>query len=67
MKKIETDLEYQNAIERYEQIKYAKPGTKKHKEKIELVAAIAEHENNEWNLPEPERDENGNLVRDKNW
>jgi HTH-type transcriptional regulator/antitoxin HigA len=49
---IETEKEYNSAVERYEEIKYASQGTEGHKEKLLLVHLIENYENNLWDLPE---------------
>ncbi|OCX54620.1 XRE family transcriptional regulator [Mucilaginibacter sp. PPCGB 2223] len=48
---IETEQEYDDALARYEVIKYATAG-EEHKEKLLLVHLIAEYENKLWDLPE---------------
>jgi HTH-type transcriptional regulator/antitoxin HigA len=48
---IETEQEYENAIARYEQIKYESAGYEK-KEKLLLVHLIQNYENSKWDLPE---------------
>jgi len=48
---IETEQEYNKAIERYEQIKDTTTGAE-HKEKLLLVHLIENYENTLWNLPE---------------
>jgi HTH-type transcriptional regulator/antitoxin HigA len=49
---IENEQEYNIAIARYEEVKYAAKGTNEHKEKMLLVHIIAEYENSIWDLPE---------------
>ena len=49
---IENEQEYNTAIARYEEVKYAAKGTNEHKEKMLLVHIIAEYENSIWDLPE---------------
>jgi HTH-type transcriptional regulator/antitoxin HigA len=49
---IETEQGYQEAIARYEEIKYALKGTDEHKEKLLLVHLISEYEKLLWDLPE---------------
>ena len=49
---IEKEQEYNTAIARYEEVKYAPKGTNEHKEKMLLVHIIAEYENSTWDLPE---------------
>lgn len=48
---IETEQEYDNAVARYEAIKYATTGEDK-KEKLLLVHLIADYENKVWDLPD---------------
>jgi len=48
---IETEQEYNKAIERYEQVKYATAGAE-HKEKLLLVHLIENYENTLWDLPD---------------
>lgn len=48
---IETEHEYNDAVARYEEIKYATAG-KEHQEKLLLVHLIENYENNLWDLPE---------------
>ncbi|WP_214073055.1 XRE family transcriptional regulator [Mucilaginibacter sp. dw_454] len=48
---IETEQEYNKAIERYEQIKQVTAGDD-HKEKLLLVHLIENYENSLWDLPE---------------
>lgn len=48
---IETEQEYNQAVERYEKIKNATAGAE-HKEKLLLVHLIETYENNLWDLPE---------------
>ena len=48
---IETEQEYDKAVERYEQIKQATTGAD-HKEKLLLVHLIENYENSLWDLPE---------------
>ncbi len=48
---IETKQEYNDAVARYEKIKYATAG-KEHQEKLLLVHLIENYENNLWDLPE---------------
>lgn len=47
---IETEQEYNKAVERYEQIKHATGD--EHKEKLLLVHLIENYENTLWDLPE---------------
>ncbi len=48
---IETEPEYNDAVARYEVIKYATAG-EEHQEKLLLVHLIESYENNLWDLPE---------------
>jgi HTH-type transcriptional regulator/antitoxin HigA len=48
---IETEQEYDKAIERYEQIKHTTAGAE-HKEKLLLVHLIENYENTLWDLPD---------------
>ena len=48
---IETEQEYDNAVARYEAIKYATTGEDQ-KEKLLLVHLIADYENRAWDLPD---------------
>jgi len=49
---IETEQEYKDAVAKYEEIKYALPGTEAHKEKLLLVHLIENYENSLWDLPQ---------------
>jgi len=49
---IENESEYQNAMERYQQVKTAKKGIVEHKEKMLLAKLISEYENKTSVLPE---------------
>ena len=49
---IETEKEFNVAVARYEEIKYASQGTEDHKEKLLLVHLIENYENSLWDLPE---------------
>ncbi|GAA4315723.1 transcriptional regulator [Compostibacter hankyongensis] len=49
---IETEREYRKAMQRYEEVKYAKKGTKDHKEKLLLAKLISEYEEKKWEVPE---------------
>jgi len=49
---IETEQEYNDAVAKYEEIKYASPGTEAHKEKLLLVHLIENYESNLWDLPQ---------------
>lgn len=48
---LETELDYNNAIDRYESIKKAPKGTAEHAEKRLLVHLIGLFEDNQWDLP----------------
>lgn len=49
---VESDEDYKNAINRYEEIKYASIGTNEHKEKMLLVHLIATYEKANSSLPD---------------
>lgn len=49
---IETEQEYDKALNRYEDIKHAEKGSEEHKEKLLLVYLISEYENKLWDLPD---------------
>ena len=49
---IENTHEYNDAVARYEQVKFAVKGTNEHKEKMLLVHIIAEYEKSIIDLPE---------------
>jgi HTH-type transcriptional regulator/antitoxin HigA len=49
---IDTEQEYNTAIARYEEVKYAAKGTEEHKEKMLLVHLIAEYEKSISDLPD---------------
>ena len=49
---IDSEQEYRNAINRYEEVKHAAKGTEEHKEKMLLVHLIAEYERSISDLPE---------------
>lgn len=49
---LETDADYNAAIDRYEQLKDVKRGSEEHREKKLLVHLIADYENKLWDLPE---------------
>ncbi|TFF33239.1 helix-turn-helix domain-containing protein [Mucilaginibacter psychrotolerans] len=49
---IETEQDYEQAMERFEEIKYAPNDSEEHREKLLLVHLIESYENNLWNLPE---------------
>jgi HTH-type transcriptional regulator / antitoxin HigA len=48
---IENKLQYNKAVNRYEEIKEAKNGTDEHKEKMLLALLINEFEEKQWYLP----------------
>jgi HTH-type transcriptional regulator/antitoxin HigA len=49
---IENETDYQNALVRYEALKYAPKGSDEHKEKLLLVHLITEYEKAHGTLPE---------------
>lgn len=49
---IETEKEYNEATERYEQVREAKRGSPEHKEKLLLAFLINQYEEKLWDLPE---------------
>jgi HTH-type transcriptional regulator/antitoxin HigA len=49
---LETEVDYEAATNRYEQIKFAEKGSDLHREKMLLVHLIAEYEKKIWDLPE---------------
>ncbi|MCE6993115.1 type II toxin-antitoxin system HigA family antitoxin [Dyadobacter sp. CY323] len=49
---IETEQEYETALSRYEEIKYAAKGTSEHKEKLLLAHLISDFEEKTSELPE---------------
>ena len=49
---IETENEYKNAVNRYEEIREAEKGTEEHKEKLLLAFLINQYEEKQWDLPE---------------
>jgi HTH-type transcriptional regulator / antitoxin HigA len=49
---LNSDEDLQQAEERYQEIKYASPGTEEHKEKILLVHLISKYEEEHDDLPE---------------
>jgi HTH-type transcriptional regulator/antitoxin HigA len=49
---IESEKEYQEACNRYEEIRNAKKGTTEHREKLLLALLINQYEQKQWNLPE---------------
>jgi HTH-type transcriptional regulator / antitoxin HigA len=51
---IENEKEYNEATERYEQVRQAKKGSTEHKEKLLLAFLINQYEEKLWDLPEVE-------------
>jgi HTH-type transcriptional regulator/antitoxin HigA len=49
---IKTEQEHEEALARYEAIKYATEEKDEHKEKLLLLHLIEEYENSLWNLPD---------------
>jgi HTH-type transcriptional regulator/antitoxin HigA len=49
---LDTTGDYDAAVKRYEEIKYASQGSIAHKEKMLLVHLIADYESKQWDLPE---------------
>ncbi|HEY8893352.1 MAG TPA: helix-turn-helix domain-containing protein [Niastella sp.] len=49
---IENKNEYQEATNRYEEIRSAKKGTTEHREKLLLAFLINQYEQKQWDLPE---------------
>lgn len=49
---LETEADYREAINRYEEVKDAERGSELHREKMLLVHLIAEYEKKLWDLPE---------------
>lgn len=49
---LETEADFDSAINRYEQLKDAERGSEGHKEKMLLVHLIADYENKLWDLPD---------------
>ena len=49
---IENKTEYQNAVNRYEEIREAERGTEEHKEKLLLAFLINQYEEKQWDLGE---------------
>lgn len=49
---IDTEQEYENAIARYQEIKYALPNSNEHKEKLLLAHLIADYEEKTSELPQ---------------
>ncbi|MGH2642841.1 MAG: helix-turn-helix domain-containing protein [Chitinophagaceae bacterium] len=48
---IDSDKNYQQAMNKYEEIKYARKGSREHKEKMLLAKLISEYEEKKWSLP----------------
>jgi HTH-type transcriptional regulator / antitoxin HigA len=48
---IDNKMEYQQAIDRYEQIREAKKGSDEHKEKLLLSFLINQYEEKQWGIP----------------
>ena len=49
---IESEKEYQEATNRYEEIRKAKKGATEHREKLLLAFLINQYEQKQWDLPE---------------
>jgi HTH-type transcriptional regulator/antitoxin HigA len=49
---IDSDKKYQQAMNKYEEIKYARKGSLEHKEKRLLATLISEYEEKKWSLPD---------------
>lgn len=49
---IENKAQYEEAIQRFEEIREAKRGTPEHKEMMLLVYIVSEYEKKQWRLPE---------------
>jgi len=49
---IENKNDYNEAVNRFEEIKEAKKGTEEHKEKLLLAFLINQYEEKQWDLPE---------------
>ena len=49
---IENEIEYKNAVTRYEEIREAQKGTDEHKEKLLLAFLINQYEEKQWDLEE---------------
>jgi HTH-type transcriptional regulator/antitoxin HigA len=49
---IDTEKEYNTAVDRFQKIKYAPEGSEEYKEKLLLVHLIEAYENGLWDLPE---------------
>jgi HTH-type transcriptional regulator/antitoxin HigA len=49
---LDTTTEYDAAVKRYEELKFATKGSIAHKEKMLLVHLIADYEGKKWDLPE---------------
>ena len=57
MEALKNDSDYEQACTRYEQVKYAKSGDADHIEKMQLVKAISDYENDNSDLPEVSQSE----------
>lgn len=49
---IETDGEYKKASKRFEEVRSARRGTEKHKEKMLLALLINEYDQKSWSMPD---------------
>jgi HTH-type transcriptional regulator/antitoxin HigA len=49
---LDNSADYDAAVKRYEELKYASKGSIAHKEKMLLVHIIADYERKQWDLPE---------------
>ncbi len=49
---LDTSADYERAVQRYEELKYAYKSTNEHKEKMLLVHLIADYESKLWDLPD---------------
>jgi HTH-type transcriptional regulator / antitoxin HigA len=49
---IESEKEYNEAVNRYEEIREAKKGSPNHREKLLLAHLISQYEQKQWNFPE---------------
>jgi HTH-type transcriptional regulator / antitoxin HigA len=49
---IESEKEYSEAVNRYEEIREAKKGSPNHREKLLLAHLISQYEQKQWSLPE---------------
>ena len=47
----ETEMDYKNGINRFEEVRTAKKGTREHKEKLLLAYLINQYEQKKWSLP----------------